>query len=181
MMNSKIQAVIKFNRREEIRKKIGQYTLLILLVLLVITEVREIIKPHIIFIEVTQASENGAEVKTPTLEKDKGDASTKVERADSHLESASLESLIRETFPEEPDVMLAIAKAESRLDNSIPPNQNRDKSWDTGIFRINSVHGYSQEYLSDIHNNIKVARKIYDTQGKNAWVTFWNGDYKKYL
>lgn len=48
-------------------------------------------------------------------------------------------------------------------------NQNRNGSWDAGIFQINSVHGYSQEYLFNPENNIKAAKKIFNGRGWTSW------------
>ena len=93
----------------------------------------------------------------------------------------SLEDKICDTFPDNCDLMIAIAKAESGLDPNTPPNGNNNGSTDTGIFRINSIHGYSQEYLTDVDNNIAVAREIFDTQGITAWVAYNNGTYKRHL
>lgn len=53
--------------------------------------------------------------------------------------------------------------------NPTATNHNRNKSWDAGIFQINSVHGYSQEYLFNPENNIKVAKKIFDGRGWTSW------------
>lgn len=95
--------------------------------------------------------------------------------------SHSVEDKICEVFPENCAVMVAIAKAESGLDPNEPPNTNNNGSTDTGIFRINSIHGYSQEYLDDVDNNIKVAKIIYDTQGITAWVAYNNNKYLEFL
>lgn len=91
-----------------------------------------------------------------------------------------IESLIRAAFPENPSVMIAIAKAESGL-NTKAVNVNRNESIDIGLFQINSVHGYDELSLFDAEKNIKAARKIYDQQGLRAWAAFKNGSYKKFL
>lgn len=83
----------------------------------------------------------------------------------------SIEDLIREAFPECPDTMLAIAKAESRL-KSDAVNVNRNGTKDCGIFQINEVHGYDCEWLKNVDNNLKVAREVYLKQGLKAWVTY---------
>lgn len=95
--------------------------------------------------------------------------------------SLSIEEKIRITFPEEPDIMLAIAKAESKLNPHALNRANRNGSVDIGIFQINSIHGYDEEYLKNEDNNLIIARKIYDKQGLNAWSAYKNGAYLKWL
>lgn len=97
-------------------------------------------------------------------------------------ESAELtiEEKIRRVFPEAPDVMLAIAKAESGLDPNAT-NVNKNGSSDIGIFQINSVHGYDDLSLFDPDTNIEAARKVYEKQGLTAWTVFKTGVYKKFL
>jgi hypothetical protein len=77
--------------------------------------------------------------------------------------------------------MIAVGMGESRLDPNIPPNPNSNGTTDTGIFRINSVHGYSQEYLNNVDNNIAVAKRLFEKGGITQWVAYTNGSYKKYL
>lgn len=93
----------------------------------------------------------------------------------------SLEDKIRKLFPEDPETMLAIAKAESGLDTTKVNRANTNGTIDTGIFQINSVWGYSEEYLKDEANNLEVARVVYDTQGITAWAVYNNKKYLKYL
>ena len=88
--------------------------------------------------------------------------------------------LIAEAFPENPEIMIAIAKAESGM-NPRAVNYNRNGSIDTGLFQVNSVHMYDGLSLFDPEKNIKAAREIYDKQGIQAWTSFNNGSYKKFL
>lgn len=94
---------------------------------------------------------------------------------------------IRKAFPEEAEIMVAVAMGESGLNPSTPPNGNTNGTTDTGIFRINSVHGYTQEHLENIDNNIAAAKKIFEERkekdgiGFTAWVAYTNGSYKKFL
>ena len=87
---------------------------------------------------------------------------------------------IAKTFPENPDVMVAIAKAESGL-NPKATNVNRNGSSDIGLFQVNSIHGYDDLEMFAPEKNIEAARKIYEKQGLTAWVVFQTGAYKKFL
>lgn len=48
-------------------------------------------------------------------------------------------------------------------------NHNRNGTLDVGIFQVNTVHGYSKEWLMDVDNNIEAAYKIYQASGWSAW------------
>lgn len=85
----------------------------------------------------------------------------------------TIEDKIRDMFPEDPDTAVAIAKCESGMRENAFNGKNRNGSWDAGVMQINSVHGYSKEFLFDVDNNLKVARKLYDHSGFNPWVCYW--------
>jgi hypothetical protein len=93
---------------------------------------------------------------------------------DTPSETSSVESLIRKTFPEDAETMLVIAKWESNMRPDAVNTSNRNESIDCGLLQINSIHGYDCEWLKDPVNNLKVARKIYDTQGLQAWSSYNN-------
>lgn len=114
--------------------------------------------------EARNSTESGDGVSAPVQEAGGGDT----------------ESLIRAAFPEHPDIMIAIAKAESGM-NPKAVNVNRNGSTDIGLFQINSVHGYDELSLFDVKKNIEAAREIYGKQGLGAWVAFKSGSYKKFL
>ena len=62
-------------------------------------------------------------------------------------------------------------------------NWNSNGTWDYGLWQINSVHGYTEEQLSDPYTNTDVAYKIFQTRGWSAWTcsyvidvkSFWQG------
>jgi hypothetical protein len=65
----------------------------------------------------------------------------------------------------------AIAMLNKCENNKLDPkatNWNRNGTWDTGIFQINQVHGYSMEEMQNWKKNIDVAHKIY-TAHKNTF------------
>jgi len=63
-----------------------------------------------------------------------------------------------------------IASAESSLDNDAI-HYNRNGTYDYCTFQLNSVHGLSKEYLSDYHNCIKEAYKLFKAQGTQPWLS----------
>ena len=97
---------------------------------------------------------------------------------------------IRYIFPEEPEIMIAIAKAESGLNNNVIgyncyydgksrscEKEDRGRAWskDFGLYQLNGTKPMS------VDENIKEARKLYDKRGKQPWAVFNSGAYKKYL
>lgn len=58
----------------------------------------------------------------------------------------------------------------------------KDKSWDIGLFQINSIHlkRFKLERLVSCEQNVEVAIQIYSEQGWNPWVAYNNGNWKKY-
>jgi len=71
----------------------------------------------------------------------------------------------------------AIAMAESGLNCKITSKTN-----DYGLFQINKVHlAKFKEDKFDCYENARVAKKIYDASGWNAWVVYTTGIYKTYL
>ena len=96
------------------------------------------------------------------------------------IRELSIEEKIAQAFPENPKVMIAIAKAESNLDPNAT-NVNTNGSTDIGLFQINSIHGEDELSLFDVDKNIAVARKIYDKQGLSAWSVFNNKSFLKHM
>lgn len=92
----------------------------------------------------------------------------------------TIEEKIAKTFPENPKVMIAVAKAESGL-NPLATNRNTNGSRDIGIFQVNSVHGGDDLEMFDVDKNLVAAREVYDKQGITAWSAFNNGSYLKFL
>jgi hypothetical protein len=80
------------------------------------------------------------------------------------------------------DVMASIALAESggRVGAIGGPNSNG--TFDYGLWQINSSHGYDTQSL--LHNplyNARAAVSIFNSQGLQAWSTYNNGAYEKFL
>ena len=82
-----------------------------------------------------------------------------------------IKSLVIKYFGKDAPTALKIMKAESG-GNPKAIHKNKNGTIDTGLLQVNSVHGYSKEFLLDPENNIKVAKKIFDKQGWNAWATY---------
>jgi len=103
----------------------------------------------------------------------------------------SIEQLIRETFPEEPNTAVAIAKCESGLDADIQSHHilsyGREESF--GVFQIHAKDwdtkanklGF-EDYRTDVKDNVLMARYLYEARGNfKDWSCFKNGGYKQYL
>ena len=67
------------------------------------------------------------------------------------------------------DAITIINKCENHAFNPKATNWNRNGTWDTGIFQINQVHGYTMEEMQDWKLNINAAKKIFDNRGWTAW------------
>lgn len=146
---------------EHYRTRFLQYTLLILLLIWIYQVGKNILsESNVVVIQNVIAAEKVEPVKPQVV--------------------LSIEDKIKQTFPEQPEIMLAVAKAESKL-NPHATNINRNGTKDTGIFQVNSVHGYNEEWLKNEDNNLKAARKIYEKQGLKAWYAYQNGAYLKHL
>jgi hypothetical protein len=48
-------------------------------------------------------------------------------------------------------------------------HHNKNGTWDFCGFQINSIHGYSREYLSDFRNCVDVAYQLYLERGFQPW------------
>lgn len=98
---------------------------------------------------------------------------------------------IRETFPEDPDTAVAIAKCESGL---IPDQQSKhilsygqEESY--GIMQIHARDHHDtaialgfEDYKTDPADNLAVARHLKDRRGNwNDWMCYTKGLYKQYL
>lgn len=105
-----------------------------------------------------------------------------------------IERLIRETFPEEPNTAVAVAKAESELEVKVNPEAHRNENGDVicygsyGIMQIGCVHNLKDpKALKDVELNIKKARAIYDEtkartgNGWLQWGAYTDGRWKQYL
>jgi len=125
--------------------------------------------------------------------------------------SISLIDRIRATFPEEPEVAVAIAKAESGLNpsaSSWTDFTSDGKPFSYGLFQLNlSVHNldnvachtafegrnYKSKVVneqlynecvslaSDVEVNLRKARQIYDSRGWLAWGAYTNRAFLKHL
>lgn len=118
----------------------------------------------------------------------------------------SVEDCIAKYFPEEPQVAIAVFKAESSLNpNNIGYNcrypyfdkklqatstkvtackvTDRAKaiSKDYGIAQINDQHSKNPEEFLDVETNLKKARELYEERGWKCWYAYTDGLYLKYL
>lgn len=82
--------------------------------------------------------------------------------------------------------MLAIAQAEN--DTCDPLRHNLTMSEDHGVcvgsygvLQVGCLHYYDHEDRDDLATNVKVAYRVWQKQGYNAWTMYWNGTYKEFL
>ncbi len=81
-------------------------------------------------------------------------------------------SAIKQSFPDQYDKALSVARCESGLNpEAVSPGGG---NW--GLFQINRVHaslvesmGYSWDQITDPYVNSKVAREVYNSSGWSAW------------
>ena len=95
--------------------------------------------------------------------------------------------LVNFYFDTDEKVMLAIAQCESEQlqfkDGTVVTSYTND----FGYFQINQkswdkiAKQKDLDYKGSLHDNVLLAKYIYDTQGLRAWTTYKNGCYKKYL
>lgn len=93
-------------------------------------------------------------------------------------EASRIKRLIRETFPEAPEVAVAVAKCESGLNPGAYNPNNKNGSTDGGLWQINSVHDRHLEKLGldkfNPKDATKYARLLYEAQGNKFtdWVCY---------
>lgn len=123
--------------------------------------------------------------------------SVTVTNAENPVEAGSVTHLIHSKFPEDPEVLEAIFKAESNLvtdamgwnclyngkSQACKP-EDRHKAWsvDCGLAQINVPGRVCPEELFDPEHNLKVARKLYDSKTSlKHWSAYKNESFKKFL
>jgi Lysozyme like domain len=110
-----------------------------------------------------------------------------VNPCDENLEvKVNVENCIRYVWRANPDqieVAVAIAKAESRLEHdAVNENKKGHKviSRDYSIFQLNDYYNEGVETLS-ARENIEKAHEIFEKHGWKRWCTFSSGRYKSFL
>lgn len=95
---------------------------------------------------------------------------SEVEHKEDKSEKLKIIEYIVEVFGENSaEAITIIKKCENSKFNPKATNWNRNGTWDTGIFQINQVHGYTMEEMQDYRKNIDAAKKIFDSRGWTAW------------
>lgn len=88
-----------------------------------------------------------------------------------------IERRIKETFPEEPELMLKVAKCEGVTNGVLDPKAYNptNNSHDRGIFQISDKY-HKETYtamgltdMTDVDQNLKYARHLYDENGLQDW------------
>jgi hypothetical protein len=76
---------------------------------------------------------------------------------------------------EDHSIAIALTVPESGRRPTIENTHNPDGSIDTGLWQINSSHGFDREQLKDPAFNAECAFKVFKGQGWDAWVAFKRG------
>jgi len=94
----------------------------------------------------------------------------------------TIEDKIRQAFPEDPDLFVAIAKAESNLNpRAFNPEGHKGCAGSIGVFQIACLHTDNPEKLFDVDTNIEYAVLIYGRDGLKPWGAYTSGAYKRFL
>lgn len=96
------------------------------------------------------------------------------------MPKSAIEKLIKKYFPENYEVALAVAKAESGLVPTASNWQDNHKvcKGSFGIFQVGCLHESDYTALYDVEYNIKRAREIYDAAGSwEPWGAYTSGAY----
>lgn len=105
-----------------------------------------------------------------------------VEVFEAKTNQPEIEHKIKRAFPDNYEVMLAVARCESGLKQSAVSHTR-----DFGVMQINEAvwDGVANEmgldYKSSIDDNIKMAQHIYEVQGISAWVCHNKNMHLAYL
>lgn len=180
------RAQIKYIRRYNIRQKALKVILCVLLIAFAIDMITAVLNSkRVISISANPAmarsTSEDAVAEASTLSGD-----TAHEASEPMAQSPDdIEKLIAETFPDAPQVALAIAKCESGLVPTRIGDTHMDKH-SYGLFQINQTwHPYSEETLLNPQENIRIAKEIYDSfeeitgDGFNAWSCYKQKLYLK--
>jgi len=103
-------------------------------------------------------------------------------------QSQEIAEYIRQTFPEDSDVALAVAMAESGFNTSAYGDRNNKLAPEgsRGLFQINTAVHKDKLAGRDVNNwkdNIDIAREIYDERGGSwqPWGAYTDGRYNEFL
>jgi Transglycosylase SLT domain len=81
-----------------------------------------------------------------------------------------ISAYIDQVFGRDSDIAKRVVQAESSWNpNAIHHNTNG--TYDFCLFQINSVHGYSKDYLSNFRNCVDAAYRLFRAQGWSPWLS----------
>lgn len=105
--------------------------------------------------------------------------------------SERIEEEVRATFPNEPNIAVAVAKSESGAllkNTAYNPEWHYDRQGNPicqgsfGVMQIACIHNIEDpEALFDVRLNLQKAAEIYEDSGWWRWGGYTSGKYKKYL
>ena len=162
---TRIHALVRFNRRERLRKKFALYLLLALLTTIVFEEGESII-------EICEAS--SVVVVTAAAPVDNIESVVKAAQvAEIPTESKpqlTIEEMVRQAFGDQADNALKVMQCESQGQVDRIGDKQLPKP-SIGLFQINTYYNpeYSSQRLTDPNYNIQVAHEIYLKGGWGRW------------
>ena len=137
----------------------------------VLIHTRELISPLVI-----EAENEATESAKPTEQKEE------VVEEVSYI--TEYDDTFKKYFGSEWQLMRAICKSESGLQNIPSHRQNSNGTRDHGLCQINDIHLDKVNSIDDLYDpeeNIRIASIIRDTQGLTAWTVYNTGKYKENL
>ena len=84
------------------------------------------------------------------------------------------------------NIMQAIAQAENRACNPLRHNLTMSENHGVcvgsyGVLQVGCLHYNDDEDRNDLATNVKVAHRVYLSQGYTAWTQYKNGTYREFL
>ena len=178
-MNSRIIPLVRFNRRERLRKKFALYLLLVLLTTIVFEEGEKIVEicsasstmtiSNPMMVSSISPTGNESTAVVATAEGNSKDQS-EVGEAKASPAPASIKELVAQTFGDQADNALKVMQCESQGQVDRIGDKQLPKP-SIGLFQINTYYNpeYSSQRLTDPNYNIQVAHEIYLKGGWGRW------------
>lgn len=82
--------------------------------------------------------------------------------------------------------MLAVARAENDTCDSLRHNLSASENHRVcigsyGVLQVGCVHYSAGDDRDDLETNVRIAYRVWQKQGYQAWTQYNNGEYRKFL